>query len=162
MNLFSILVPIFYRFIGITTQQTNTSKVNKIRRILFKILTSIFFLNFLLEFLTNLSCSRSFWGLRNMKPHAFKNSHTEPGSPHPCSSYPPQRRHFLLSYWSLYPVYDGLNVQSFRQMYWKLRDFMSILRWTDDELWLIADPPISLIDSFIDWFKLLYAFVIPV
>ena len=104
MNLFSILVPIFYRFIGITTQQTNTSKVNKIRRISFKILTSIFFLNFLLEFLTNLSCSRPFWGLRNMKPHAFKNSHTEPGSPHPCSSYPPQRRHFLLSYWSLYPV----------------------------------------------------------
>ena len=100
--------------------------------------------------------------LRITKPHAFKNSHTEPGSPHPCSSYPPQRRHFLLSYWSLYPVYDGLNVQSFRQMYWKLRDFMSILRWTDDELWLIADPPISLIDSFIDWFKLLYAFVIPV
>ena len=49
----------------------------------------------------------------------------------------------------------GLNVQSFRQMYWNLRDFMSILRWTDHELWLIADPPISLIDSFIDWFKLL-------
>ena len=42
MNLFSILVPIFYRFIGITTQQTNTSKVNKIRCISFKILTSIF------------------------------------------------------------------------------------------------------------------------
>ena len=49
----------------------------------------------------------------------------------------------------------GLNVQSFRQMYWNLRDFMSILHWTDHELWLIADPPISLIDSFIDWFKLL-------
>ena len=49
----------------------------------------------------------------------------------------------------------GLNVQSFRQMYWNLRDFMSILRWTDHELWLIANPPISLIDSFIDWFKLL-------
>ena len=50
---------------------------------------------------------------------------------------------------------SGLNVQSFRQMYWNLRDFMSILRWTDHELWLIADPPISLIVSFIDWFKLL-------
>ena len=31
---------------------------------------------------------------------------------------------------------------------------ISILHWTDYELWLIADPPISLIDSFIGWFKL--------
>ena len=42
-----------------------------------------------------------------------------------------------------------LNVQSFRQMYWHLRDFISILHWTYHEWWLIADPPILLIDSFI-------------
>ena len=73
-----------------------------------------------------------------------------------------------MSYWRLPSSqgksWFGPNVQSFRQMYWNLRDFMSILRWTDHDhelwqlvswLWLIADPPISLIDSFIDWFKLL-------
>ena len=37
-----------------------------------------------------------------------------------------------------------LNVQSLRQMYWNfIRDCMSILHWTDHELLLIADPPIS-------------------
>ena len=37
-----------------------------------------------------------------------------------------------------------LNVQSLRQMYWNfIRDCMSILHWTDHELRLIADPPIS-------------------
>ena len=37
-----------------------------------------------------------------------------------------------------------LNVQSLRQMYWNfIRDCMSILDWTDHELRLIADPPIS-------------------
>ena len=137
MNLFSILVPIFYRFIAITTQQTNTSKVNKIRCIPFKILTSIFFLNSLQIFHVHGHFEDyEIWNHMHFKTPILNLGRLTPVVPIllnggiSCETF----TSFLLSYWSLYPVYDGLNVQSFRQMYWNLRDFMSILRWTDHEL----------------------------
>ena len=94
------------------------------------------------------------WNKKWGSPYSFLRQRCRKCAPHAFSPII-ERALGRVSKWHVCGRGNGLNVQSFRQMYWNLRDYMSNLRWTDHELWLIADPPISLIDSFIDWFKLL-------